>query len=1470
MATKESQETLVKNFGGKAKESIAHNPDLRRVAEGKTGDKETQSILRSHIKNSMKGYADKNTPLPPPPLVDADLYEAKRKLKQSDELHSLREANEKSMITNTISQNNGEILDDLKAAAISFVSSNSFLKTGQELIESTNNSLDVKFARSLSVESAEQDLLARNITADADTLKSLMQSRNRENYERRIAGLSKNAEWGRFAHEYGGEYANIAAGFVGAFADPINFIYAPLTIFNRLKGGYKLASVVGANAGIQYGLSKARDVGDNSRDGVDTAIDVAFGALFDGALSYKFGKISEGKIPNPNAKGTAEDIVKQHRAASEAAIANKLSPVKKHDYSAGYNYKNAMNQTEEFVASKGKAFGLVKGYDDLVKSTLATVKANVDTDIVASTYMASRESMRNIVRDITDKIVTTKDKGIRDEYISSLNEIRSIAKANKLDVLDKKYNAGKPATKKFRSSAKEGAVRFHETVAKLTSNVSKKISELSTIRKEIDKVDKLSPETASSIGFSKEQHSKINNIKNAIVKIKSKAKQTAKTRHEIKELNKEIDSIVKTSKQIDDVVNSNSVKALEGQKRLYEHLASVIDDIALEANRSFNNIFDDLFPTAKEADAFAQQLTSDMREITGIDDMSVVFKNGELVIENTMKFTPDANGDVFVFGTKMKAAVLVTVLGSSMAMADNGNIITNNAPAVLFIAAALIFGRSAAIKKYGTLGAAFGALFKKIKSAEIIAMAVSKEKNYSFNEYRTALADNMNADILNNFSHVMNNANEFSKEFYRRIGFDSYDPSSNKNGAALNNKEAWHNANMVELHIGMSKHYDEWLGEMKLFDSMDDKIAGFAHGNEKEAAFAQDVSYYVEFGEKGRTFPPSVKKMGDIARSILKKEGKENNAAGMIGFIDEALDRAGDNYIPHQSNADIWREAKRLGLKDSIVEQLSASIRKKQPKKTVEEANEIASQLFDLYSSVPHYGKFDVASARDIVNALNKAGVDMNGMDAETLASSVRGNNNAINRGKFRIDMDLSEFKPITVTNDVGIDVTFDINNLWDRKIDSLLTKYSHESTGMRAIKLATAGMEVDGKVVSVNGLETEFAIRNMLLEEGNERSIEIIDSTIDNMMGRPSYKLNNTNRAVNVVRNFANVDLIYATLSAGGELATATQNAFFGGSKSARRVYLNNISNIFRAMAGKPDAEQPAVLKLYLKFTGLGSSAVRKDHTVRTMDAVGGSQSISSPTGIEKFSDFVRSASLVISQNMRADDMMKQVSMIKHAENIGAVLSDAKIITNADGSKAIEFGNRKLSQSYMDATGLSPELMEAIQGKLRFDKEGNLLDEIDDLDKVLGADIASKYRNVLYHAVLKDSPMEMISTTTIEKHTTSAGRLHGLFLGFTLQSFISKAAKNMKYGDSASIVETLVYMSGIYAGISAKEAIKGNEYDHEDIAYKTIMMMPFLAPVGAYNLVTSSPAVNIFNQLTSQTGHLAELAYPQDEADYQ
>jgi len=320
--------------------------------------------------------------------------------------------------------------------------------------------------------------------------------------------------------------------------------------------------------------------------------------------------------------------------------------------------------------------------------------------------------------------------------------------------------------------------------------------------------------------------------------------------------------------------------------------------------------------------------------------------------------------------------------------------------------------------------------------------------------------------------------------------------------------------------------------------------------------------------------------------------------------------------------------------------------------------------------------------------------------------------------------------------------------------------------------------MKVDGKVVSTNGLETEFAIRNILLEEGNERSMEIIDATIDNMMGRPSYKLNNTHRAVNVAKNFANVDLVYSTLSAGGELATATQNAFFGGSKTARRVYLNNIANIFMAMARKPDVEQPAVLKLYIKFTGLGSSTVRKDHTVRTMDSVGGSQSVDNTTMVEKFSDFVRSAALVVSQNMRADDMMKQVSMIKHAEFIGSVLSDAKIISNTDGTKYIEFGSRKLSQSYMDSTGLTPKLMEDIQGKLRFDKEGNLLDEIDDLDKALGADIASQYRNVLYHAVLKDSPMEMISTTTIEKHTTSAGRLHGLFAGFALQSFISKVLR--------------------------------------------------------------------------------------------
>ena len=231
------------------------------------------------------------------------------------------------------------------------------------------------------------------------------------------------------------------------------------------------------------------------------------------------------------------------------------------------------------------------------------------------------------------------------------------------------------------------------------------------------------------------------------------------------------------------------------------------------------------------------------------------------------------------------------------------------------------------------------------------------------------------------------------------------------------------------------------------------------------------------------------------------------------------------------------------------------------------------------------------------------------------------------------------------------------MNNLYDRRIDTLIENYSSEVSGAIAIKEATKGLPF-----SPDGIESEYGLRLLISKESDHRTHKILSSTVDSLYGRALYDPEEAmHRVVNVAKNFTNVDLVLSLFSMGGEMATAAAHAFFGKSGTARRRFLTGIENVVRSVVGKDAIANTALERKLMNFYGLGSAMIRKDHYVRTADAISGVAESVGDTLIESTSNHVRMAALKVSQNVRADDFMKQVGMLYHTERL-AMAAEGKL----------------------------------------------------------------------------------------------------------------------------------------------------------------------------------------------------------------
>ena len=1279
---------------------------------------------------------------------------------------------------------------------------------------------------------------------------------------------------------------NLAAGITGAMADPTYLAYAPAGIFKGLTAGLRLAGTVGANSALQYTLSQARTYGSPDRTVYDTALDVAFGGIVDSALAMRQLK----KIDEFNSAKSIEEASALHTQARDThATVNDIKP-DQFNFSQTYSWRTEKEvgtktkSLEEMVASREKAapkerlsaedISKAKTLaDEEVKAFKLTKEAEIASQI-AKSGLSKEEFMKvydNLgtdvkeIRQIIKDAVHSGEKGIR----NTINDIRPIIEhigkvspsakasleAEVMNVLGLSYKQPKLVMKDGKTIAMaKGKKSFESNIKAFNKALSGHVkSAKAKLAKLGEKAKPLKPLGKDTGGLSSKESKTLKSTQAKMDEITAKITQLSKAGADEAKITKLLDEHAKLTDIESGLLiktenfratrESTVVSSLMKQKELYASMANVMDEVLHEMKTVFNDIFKDGLPTRAEREIFIKEASEDMSDLLG-QEIKLSFKNGEIVVENELKID-FKDGYAYHNGKKiMLAATFIAVVGSSSAMADDGSsTVMSYAPLYLVMLGLGIYGLNA-MRNHGGILQSLQSGAKKVAGIEKMAIFQSSDKGKALNDAKNTIVDRANFEAINSIQVVMNNGTELSKSLAQRLGFDAVNPQKILN--AMVNRMVLIRDDMRAFRDAEEINYKQWLVESDIQETRFDKLLNAGAETANRERFLDEVTEYIEFG-KGES--AAVKAQAEVWSKRVNDTFERAVANKLIGFTDSAKKVA--NYIPRIPKYDDIISIISAGGRDSLVEEFAKAIAKGRgttlAHTTDEELIEVnkirtlAASMVDGYATVGVRGT-NPTRIDDIIKAMESLGYDVKGLDATEIATSVRTNNDAISRGKFRIEMDFSEFTSFKLNN--GQDVSY--SSVFERNSGTLLQTYSSQVNGMISMKRSTKGMEIideagNAKILE-DGVDTEYALEQIIMKEPNPRVRDVLTTYKDSVLGHPLYDITtDASRTVSVLRDLAYSRLALTQFAMASEYATAVRNML--SSNQALVQGLGNIRNIIRNIMGE-ESVNTALSNTITRLTGLGSSVSRRETSFKNLEGMYNVVDDSTKTGAEKVAAFVKYVSLVASRILHADDAMKRISGIANTERLDKFLN----------------GKYEMSANRLERLGIDDEFKSMFTGAFERDAKGNLVDEF---DANWTDDMKDRYANVMHRMIMTDSPESIVSSLPHITTTDNAGRLVGFMTAFTAQSYTTKALQGLRRPDMRSAVETTIYFLGTYAGMYGRDIVTGKHKDtdeyYNDLMFKSITMMPLTAPYGMLSMMsdpmTTSVAGDSIQQM-SKIGH--------------
>lgn len=1247
--------------------------------------------------------------------------------------------------------------------------------------------------------------------------------------------------------------------FTGLMADPTYLAYAPVKLFSALQGGIRLSSVMGSNMALQYTLSKARDYGEPNRTTDDMLLDVAFGGIFDSFFAMKaLGKLDES---------FAATLAGHHAQSKDfSAVINDLQP-QRFDFSQNYTWSSVV--ARDTIKEDVTVASVVEKYKPTRKPMVAKPKVDTPKEILAkqkqaesdiTTYhLAKKEELATAIAKSGLSEQTYMD--IYNNLASDVTEIKSLIKSISgeskvyIDSVIKDISAGLETMGKVSPSAKaqieneiknvlghtiqptpiikktgkelaydNGFRSFKKKVKQFDVVIKNKIDEVKKAFKEVTDFKALKPlvkelDAKESALLTKTQ-AKMDKIE---IDINAKAKagvdeiKLQKLHDEHAKLADVETSLLHKLESFKTAKEKSTLGLLGKQKELYQRMASVMDELVHEINDSFKTIFADSLSTPAEKALFKKELQRDLSNILG-QEIRIVEKDGSFIVKGDIKF--DVKGDMAIFkGNKVMLATLLALGGSSAVMADDGSGITiSDAWFFIIMAATGIYGLKA-VKSHGGLNNTIKTMGNKMAGVQKLAIFSSSDKTKALMESKDQIVDAANMGAINSIEVIMKNGNADSKSLGQRLGFDAVNPQ--KIMSAMVRRLIGLRDDVRIFREAEEVNFKAWLGEQNLKETFMDRLMESGAETLVRERFLNEVTDMVEYG-KSASNSKHVSAQAKVMSEVMGNTASKAIAMKIVGFTEDIIGKT-KNYVPRiplYDNIRAIASASPEAMKDLALN-IGRAIAKTNgtPSK---EVMDLADSLVDGYLAVGVHS-VQPQKIRDILNAMDKAGFDISGINAEELATTIRSNNDAISRGKFRLDMDMSYFKPFeyTVNGETHL-ATQSI--IYERNAGTLLQQHSSQIHGAIALKESTKGLTLsDGSVIK-DGIESEYGVRQLISKELNVDVKEVLDTYVDAIMGHPLYASGSmANRIVSTLRDLAYSRLALTQFAMSSEYATALAHMLHN--NAAMRQGISHLSNLLKSIFGM-EGGNTALSSRIAQLNGLGTSVIRRESSFKNIEGMYNASELEGKSLLEKLARGVKYISLIATRILHADDALKRIAGVYHTDNLVKLLD----------------GKMTMSANRMERFGIDKDFFDTFRGKFKM----NGKELADDFDAGWTKEMRETYGNIVHRMIMTDSPEAIVSSLPQVTSTSSAGRLVGLMTNFTAQSFTTKALAGMKRPDALSFVETSIYFMGTYAGIYARDLAKGKEPDNEDIMYRAIMMMPLTAPYGMLSMMSDPMSTSI------------------------
>lgn len=1322
------------------------------------------------------------------------------------------------------------------------------------LIESNSNQRrDPEFEKANSVDYITGMLTASELPLNDFSFSLLSGATNKDQFDYYLDKLQSYKALDS-DKEFLGTGGAITSTVAGLLSDPTYLVFVPskamqmLSTATKMSGVTKFGTSVAANSAMQYSMAKFRQYGDPSMDETHVAIDTAFGGAIGSWLSLrKAGKVLDN---DPRLLEEVATSYADQNALVESARILKDKPL---DFTTGYTWTATRPKTTTQMFDE-TAIAL-----DETSTRMSALEAKIaqrETEVVRK---AAQERSLAKSEAIVAKQVA-KEVGVAED-VRKFQEAESI----KLDSQIEKSGMSREEFISRKDNLLEDVKELKDIIRNAKPEEAPALRE--QLSEELSKMAKIDKGSAESIMYQIDKLSKKTSTPTKIVKTEEglmiekgrqnynqKLKQFAKaTTNKLKDvskiaikdlkpkLNKKLyNDLAKVRKQIDDIsikitrqigneernlakydeltkqeaalsVKANSLgrqgsRVLTQQKELYERIASEIDKVMHEANVRFKStLIDDIPPS--EMDDLVKNLSDEIGTKLGMP-IKLSYRDGEIILDKTIDFKVGRDGFAVVGKNKIAVATLLALGGSTAVMADSGDMVSVVSPAFYIIALAGGVYALNAFRMYAKAQGGYRQAFKEVFSIEHVGKVMNKPEFKSFEAFHKKISDKANIERINSFEMVHANGNDIIKELVGRIAYDPINPQEFQNAmmGKLRLETSW----LADFNKAEQANFEGWLAEQNLKESRMDKIFHSGNDTQLREKFLTEVTDHTEFGTSKSSFViAQSKQQTKITDEAFAYAVEEK----LVGFTQEAKN---PNYVTRIPLTKPMRDIIQNGGRHQLAEAIARTIAKDAP--VTDEVRKVADEYIEWVTSIGG-GYADTAKISAVIRAMDRMGLDTTGMDVDKIIAEARVGKDAISRGKHRLDMDMSKFGTFEVAGE-----TIALSNVFERNALNLSRVYASEMAGAIYVKRATKGMSF-----AQNGIESESALRELVNKELMHHSDarETMTGFIDWMYGKPLYSSQSemATRITNVLRDFSYARLYGTQFAMMSEHATSLSRMF--SSKLYFNTQMQMFRNVLRNIVGKESVNTPT-MEAIQHLTPFGSSALRRENTVKGIDNIFNMENYTGTTAIEKIGAIVKNSTLKVTNILHADDGNKILSAIYNIELLNKYL----------------LGKVQLSPARIERYGINDKFREMFKDGFKADKNGNLLQ---DYQKGWTLDKIDEFNRVIDKMIMTDSPQAIISTLPHLSVSSNLGRLTAFITNFTATSYTTKFLAGATRPDAKSFFDTTVYFMGTYAGVYARHfALYGEEPDAEDTLYKALMMMPLTAPYALLEMGTDPMAFRI------------------------